>query len=1399
MAYHLGIDAGSKTIKLVLLNDEGSTVFSQYELHRSDIITTMKTVLHDTIWRFGDAEVTVCVTGSAGMRLAELLNAPHVQEVIATRSALERLIPEADVAIELGGEDAKIIYLSGGVEQRMNGVCAGGTGGFIDLMCSMLGVRAKQFNMMALGYQTIYPIASRCAVFAQTDVRPLLNEGARRGDIAASILQAVVTQTIAGLSCGRPIKGTVVFLGGPFEVYSELVSRFRQTLGLSFKQTVKPPDAHLFVAKGAALLGAQENTATASTQKVYSLQSLYDLLEAAPAEADGGIGRLKPLFATDEERADFQRRHARDKVRRARLMNTTGDIFIGIDAGSTTVKLAVVNEAGELIYSSYEKSRGEVLETARDMLDELYSSLPHEYDGDALVTIRHTKVTGYGERLLRVAFDADSGIVETVAHLRAAQELEPEVDFVLDIGGQDIKCMRVKDGAIDDIMLNESCSSGCGALIDGFSRSLGFTKWSFSSIALESTCPVDLGTRCTVFMTSRVRHAQKEGINAADIAAGLAYSVVRNALHKVIGCSDASRLGTRVVVQGGTFRSDAVLRAFELESGLEVVRPDIAELMGAYGAALLARDEGIGARDEGGERGVSERDERDEGGEADAPAWSSLLTPMELACLKRTQSTRRCQGCANTCLLTINTFTPREDAEQKRAAPLKPRSFITGNRCERMGAKINAADDMAYDLPNLLEYERQLLAAYDKAAAHEHDESGLTVGIPATLDLYETYPFWQTFFSRLGMRTVRASSSNSDIYRKGAHAVMSEGSCYPAKLTHGHVVQLIERGADLIFMPTGGAIASAQKGVREAGQSLTIECPVSSNYATLISDDVAQLLSKTCFLSCDTASSVPLAQQLTAAFACVGNDKAACRGLDEERVCQALEAAAKEQELFYERCANRSAEALAFLEQKGAHGIVLAGHPYHVDSGMSHGVDSLLNSLGFAVLSASGLLALRRRDGVKNAGTHYASRDDDTVAATWTQPNALYELAHLVAGHERLDLVQIYSFGCGVDALSTGQVRAILEGAGKLYTALKMDEMVDLAAIRIRLRSLAAALKARGRRPQPQLPQLPQLPQPLQSSQPVQSPQLSQSEHRLSRPDSDVEQACAPAAEAPLLIMPALASLHLAAIKRVAREAGYQLEVLPEIDAKDVEYGLRFCNNDLCHSMIAVAGQLIRFLKERASNAVQAAHSTRDFPTEPVTIIIPQVCCGCRAVELASVVRAQLKNAQVDSHFEVIGIPSHNDLFTMPAWLATRFYDELAAVDVAAEVARKANLDPKSPPVGIIGTAGLLYTPQLNRDLLKRVVEEGCMPCAPPITDVLSTNAPLERCVDNFVERGIYDIICIQGFGCLNGHIHGRGAAKRLKKRHPKLNISFIDYDPGASEVNQTSRLKLALTLAKEH
>ncbi len=1380
MTYRLGIDAGSKTIKLVLLDQDDRTVFSQYSLHKSDIRSTMLTLLHDTIWRFGDAEVITTVTGSAGMRIADILDLPFVQEVIATKHAIGQLYPQADVAIELGGEDAKIIYLTDGVEQRMNGSCAGGTGGFIDLMCATLGVRAKEMNSLALGFSTVYPIASRCAVFAQTDVRPLLNEGARKSDIAASILQAVVTQTVAGLSCGRPIKGTVVFLGGPLQVYPELVSRFRRTLGLTHAQTIKPPDAHLFVAMGAALLGKD------SSRQPIPLSELEQRLKAAPEQEDGGIERLAPLFSDDEELQAFRQRHEQSRVSRRQLMNYSGDAFLGIDAGSTTCKLVLVGSEGELLYSDYEKSRGNVIGTLSDMLEELYSSIPREYDGSSLVTVRHTKVTGYGEQLLRVAFNADSGEVETIAHLRAARELDPEVDFVLDIGGQDIKCLRIRNGVIDDVILNEACSSGCGALIEGFSRSLGYTQWSFSDLALQSKRPVDLGTRCTVFMTSRVRHAQKEGIPTSDIAAGLAFSVVRNALYKVIGYTDAEQLGKHMVVQGGTFMSDAVLRAFELECGCEVTRPNIANLMGAYGAALLSRDEVLAERKAG-----------------CAPERTNLLDPCELASLNQKHATRRCMGCANNCLLTISSF------NSQKADDTAARVFLTGNRCEKGALTKQVKQKPA----NLFAFERQLLAAYDTEAEPKSDvtdedqkrrvsqdqsmtgaqsgeqQSGVSqdkpvIGIPRALDLYASFPFWRTFFKQLGFEVKSIPASSPALYRSGAQAVMSEAVCFPAKLAHGHVAQLIEQGVDIIFMPTGASICdSLCVGKSSYGGGL-MDCPVSSEYALLIADDVVERGEGAVgFLTVDlraqtAAADSPANNWLSERLKNTLNQQPACNRLlqpiTQAAIKSALDAARVEQRSFEQQLQQKADEVLATLHSEGKKGIVLAGHPYHVDPGISHGIDELLVSLGFAVFSIASISHL---DIVAASGNEHSDDFAGMVAGNWRQTRALYRAALQVVSRPELEMVHIYSFGCGVDALATMQLRELLEGSNRIYTALKIDEMVDLAAIRIRLRSLAAALREREQ---------------ADSANPAEGARSLEA----GRPPFVASGTGKAETGSRVVVVPSLAPEHLNAIRPLLAAQAIRLEILDPINQQDVETGQRYCDNDLCQSMIALAGQVIKW----------ASESTSD---ENITVLVPQVCSGCRSIELETIVRRWLRRSGNTQNIETIGFPGTNSQINLNPALAATLHTALEQVVTPDTISLtpplcSTGLDPKicqdedKPRIAVLGNASLLFTPFLNRQVIQHIVNEGCTPVLPAITSLLLTNAPLENQIEQMVACGALDIIYAQSFGCLSGHIHARGALKRIKRRFPQVNITFIDYDSGASEINQINRLKLAVTLARE-
>jgi len=728
--FKIGIDIGSTTLKVVVLNENKEIVFDVYRRHFANILGTLRAILAEAYEAIGEADVTIAITGSAGMSLAERLGVSFVQEVVATTKILKANHPEVDVAIELGGEDAKIVYLTNGVEQRMNGICAGGTGSFIDQMASLLQVDAKGLNELAKHYDEIYPIAARCGVFAKTDVQPLLNEGASRENIAVSILQAVVVQTISGLACGRPIRGNVAFLGGPLYFLSELRDRFIATLNLSPEQVIFPDHSQLYIAMGAAL---------SAEVHVHSFEDFIQRVDNTKESRAGDLVRLRPLFETDAERTDFMKRHKKNSIGFKDLVSYEGDCFLGIDAGSTTTKIILTDADGNLLFTHYGSNLGNPLASTRVALTELYDHLP------ATAQIVYSVVTGYGESLLKEALKVDMGEIETIAHYKAANHFLPNVDFILDIGGQDMKCLKIKDGNIESIMLNEACSSGCGSFLDTFAKGMNLGIEDFVEAALASVGPVDLGTRCTVFMNSRVKQAQKEGASVADIAAGLSYSVVKNALYKVIKIRDPKELGERVVVQGGTFYNDAVLRAFELQAGCEVVRPNIAGMMGAYGAALIARER---------YNGVSE---------------STLIKADELAAFETKTSSARCKLCANNCLMTIHRFSDN-------------RRFVSGNRCERGAGKSKEADA---SLPNLAAYKAKRLFDYealDPAVAKRG-----TVGLPRVLNLFEDYPFWATFFKELGFSVVLSDESSKKLYEKGMETIPSESVCYPAKLVHGHM------------------------------------------------------------------------------------------------------------------------------------------------------------------------------------------------------------------------------------------------------------------------------------------------------------------------------------------------------------------------------------------------------------------------------------------------------------------------------------------------------------------------------------------------------------------------------------------------------------------------------------
>ena len=1031
----IGIDAGSKTIKLVVIDERGSLGAYIYRRHKSDLRETLHAVLKDFIWHYGDFRGPVAITGSAGIAIAKALGIPFVQEVLATTHAVRNLHPEADCIIELGGEDAKIMYLTGGTEQRMNATCAGGTGGFIETMAHMVGVRTKDIDWLALKASRIYPIASRCAVFAQTDVRPLLNAGARREDIAASALEAVVQQTIGGLACGRPIRGTVVFLGGPLEKIGSLASRFRKALGLSPSECIKPTNAHLYTARGAAMLAAEDDASAGQGPVVRSLSELDKALLAAPPFEDD-LAHLPPLFRDDRERACFDERHRNVGVERASLEDAETPLFLGIDAGSTTVKYALIDAKGRLVESDYRPVGGKLLETSREMLIELRRKLaPKPFVVARDLPIARAVVTGYGEDLLKNAFRLDAGVVETRAHLRAAEHFEPEVSFILDMGGQDIKALWVHNGTLEDVVLNEACSSGCGSFVEGAARSLQLSEQLFSDEALRAKSPLDLGTKCTVFMTSRIRHAQKIGVPKADIAAGAAYSVVRNAIERVIGRNIAGSMGDVVVVQGGAFKSDAVLRAFELLTGKEAARPREAHLMGAYGCALIALEQwedAIGAeRADGMVR--SDELERADGILSDN-CRSTLLSIEELEALAPRTRTERCAGCANRCVVAV--------------VELGDRFSLSGNRCERAWDFVGAAigrEPAGEKPPNAIRIQRRDLRRFGDVDSL-HPRGLVRIGILNTLNTAIDLAFWHTLMRELGFSLlVSPFGEMPDGPRKGAESIPSESVCQPAKLSHAAVYELLERGVDAVFAPTfeRGRHCPVARGYNEALAAHTP--PELTGSARFLMPHITSLsVTKIPENETDKKRLFDCFAELAAPYAELGIDE-----LDAalERGLAALTDTKKRAQEANER-------ALSWVHADPARrGIVLDGRAYHYDPAVLHHIDETLTALGVAVLSSRDL-----PDGgavASSCSTVVQQRRN----SLWSQSKHLMRTMDRVFADPQLEIVSLRSFGCGYDAVSFDEAREYAYSLGRPFTELKVDEMVDVSHIRIRLRTLIELLE----------------------------------------------------------------------------------------------------------------------------------------------------------------------------------------------------------------------------------------------------------------------------------------------------------------------------------------------------
>lgn len=1396
----VGLDIGSTTAKIAILDNQDNLLYSEYKRHYSDVKSTISNLIKNVYHKFKDSILTLMVTGSSGLAIAKSLKVSFIQEVIASTGAVEKFIPETDVAIELGGEDAKITFFSGGLDQRMNGTCAGGTGAFIDQMAALLKTDAQGLNALAKKHRIIYPIAARCGVFAKTDVQPLLNEGATKEDIAASIFQAVVNQTISGLACGKSIKGKVAFLGGPLYFLSELRERFKKTLDLSKEGVIFPQNAHFFVAIGAALAGKEEATV--------DFKELIGRLDRLKPEMIEEANNLPVLFASEAQHQAFKSRHQIHKVNRKELAKFKGDCFLGIDSGSTTTKAALVDKEGNLLYSFYGSNEGSPLDSALKILCDLHQKLP------AGAVIKNTAVTGYGEGLIKAAFSIDIGEVETVAHYTAAEFFLPGVDFILDIGGQDMKCLKIKNRVIDSIMLNEACSSGCGSFIETFAQSLNMSVENFSKEGLFAKVPVDLGSRCTVFMNSKVKQAQKEGATIGDISAGLCYSVIKNALFKVINLRNPHDLGQRIMVQGGTFYNEAILRSFEIIAGREVIRPDIAGIMGAFGAALIAKN-----RYKPGHN-------------------STLIKVAELKAFSTEISMRRCGFCTNECLLTINKFSDG-------------REYISGNRCERGAGKEKAKEKV----PNLFDYKYKRLFNYQPLSEKQAIRG--VIGIPRVLNIYENYPFWFTLFTKLGFRVELSPKSSKKLFEAGMETIPSESVCYPAKLVHGHITALIRKNVKTIFYP---CIPKERK--EQAGANNHFNCPVVTSYAEVIKNNMDILRENDV--------------KLISPFLPYYDKKRLTRRLYEElkdfritykELVKAVEAAWLEDEQVKVDIRRKGEDVLEFLKEKGKVGIILAGRPYHLDPEINHGIPNIITSYGMAVLT---------EDSVAHLG--HVERPL-RVVDQWTYHSRLYAAASFCAFEPSLELIQLNSFGCGLDAVTTDQVKEILNNYGKIYTVLKIDEGSNLGAAKIRLRSLGAAIRERqnnGYKPEKLVD--------------LKGRRVFTKEMKKKH----------------TIISPQMSPIHFQFLEEVFRAEGYQVVVLSSVDKTAVEEGLRYVNNDACYPSIIVVGQIIEALK------------SEQYDPDNTSVIITQTGGGCRATNYIGFLRQALNQAG----FEQIPVISVNFAgmeenpgfkisakFTKKAILAIVYGDLLMRVlyrvrpyekipgsanmlyqkwvDKCKEEIRKGitkNFNKiirqivqdfeeieistlRKPRVGVVGEILVKFHPVANNNIVDIIEREGAEAVVPDLLDFFLycvydrifncnylsgtviekikakvsikflENCRKEMCkvlakskrfeapktiyelaegaskflslgnqtgegwlltaeILELLESGVKNVICMQPFACLPNHITGKGMIKEIKRRYSGANVIAIDYDPGVSEVNQLNRIKLMLANA---
>ncbi|MCD6153044.1 MAG: 2-hydroxyacyl-CoA dehydratase [Syntrophobacterales bacterium] len=1420
-SYPAGIDIGSTTVKVVICDNSGRPVFSRYRRHNAMILETVLSILEEARNQMGDIQLDPAVTGSAGMGIAESLGISFVQEVVASSKLIKTCYPEVRTLIEIGGEDSKIVFFDDRFRPdiRMNGSCAGGTGAFIEQMAVLLDVSLPDFDKLAGNSTSIHPIASRCGVFAKTDVQALLSNKVSKEDIAASVFHAVALQVITTLARGHEIKKQILFAGGPLKFFPQLQEAFINVLELNREEDLVISDYSEFIpAMGTALNHFPIRVENKDDQNSgINIQKLIQLMEEEKTQEPrgSGINRLPPLFSNPLELEAWEKRHAQQIVKRTDISRIDGKLcFLGVDSGSTTTKLVLIDSDGRIILTHYASNNGDSIQAVKDGLSKF-----HEEFQRAGITprIARTAATGYGEDLIKAAFDLNDGVVETMAHLRAARYFDKDVSFILDIGGQDMKAIYVNDDAVSDIQVNEACSSGCGSFIETFARSLGYDVSEFAGLACQKNTPFDLGSRCTVFMNSRVKQALREGATVSDISAGLAYSVIKNSLYKVLKLKDPDTLGKKIVAQGGTFRNAAVLRAFEVLLGQEVIRPDISELMGAYGAALTARENYQNHTVE--------------------VAQFSGFTLFDQG-VDFTTKNLHCKGCENRCSVKKLTFK-------------NGRSYFTGNRCERYFSNESSFKEHG---ENLIAAKSKLL--FDRKT--EPDRSPiLTFGIPRALNMYENFPFWCTFLVECGFKVVLSDISSTGLFEKGSSTVMSDNICFPAKLVHGHIINLIEKGVDRIFYPT---VVYENKEYRDTMNSFN--CPVVTGYPDVIKSSIDPEGKYGTPMDSPAISfkDIPLLKKQLHSFA-------KQFGISKKLVRQAVDKGIAAHREYKDQIKEMAVSVIDNARTNNRPVVVLAGRPYHTDPLVNHGIPELLSGMGVNVITEDTVPVPEK-----------CALKDSNILTQWAYTNRVLAAAKYVADTEHTELVQITSFGCGPDAISTDEVQGIIRGAGKIYTLIKMDEIANLGAVKIRLRSMLEAIR----------------------------------EVKGKRQKAKGKTSCVfmPEDRGRTIIVPWFSPLYSPPIPAVSRPLGYKVEVLPPPDRSSVDVGLKYVNNDMCYPAIIVVGDIIKALQSGKYNPKHTA------------IMLTQTGGQCRASSYIPVAKKALISAGF-GNVPMLSL-STGDYNPQPGFTIDKkglvrrlgmgliFTDALARMYLAtaareinageSEVLHKKYLsrmekgieeanfkylldllndavsefnavnvtNDRVPVVGVVGEIFVKYNPFSNNNIIKWLIGQGIEVVIPSLTgffaqrfvneefdqkvymkhsvkDKLLTRVAdkytqcylsrVEKVMQNFryyrkphdlkelakatsnatslanqagegwllpaemiamLEDGIGNIVCLQPFGCLANHITGNGLERRLKALYPQLNLLSINMDAGTSEVNILNRLHFMVMAARE-